>query len=181
MKKLKCESCGGNLKIDDNKEYATCPFCETKYKLNDDLTIKVKLDDDTKKMIKGGAKIFGAFTIASFIPFIIVSLVILTMIVVGVIFGIKEVGKQQVSNFNFKFTYGSGTQPTIFVNNTINDVVESNKKNKRKITIKYGDKETQDEKEINEIKHSLNKNQYEVSYSYDEKGYITTITIEDIK
>lgn len=181
MKKLKCESCGGNLKIDDNKEYATCPFCETKYKLNEDLTISVKLDESTKKMIKNGSRIFGVFTLASFIPFVLISFIIVCMIGVSIFFGAKEVRKQQANNFNFKFTYKSGTQQTIFVQDTLSDVNDSNKKNKRKITVKYNDKETQDENEINSIKHSLNKFQYEVSFTYDDKGYITTVTISDIK
>jgi len=33
MEKLKCESCGANLEIDENKEYATCKYCNLKYKL----------------------------------------------------------------------------------------------------------------------------------------------------
>ena len=27
MKKLKCENCGANLKIEDNNEYAYCEYC----------------------------------------------------------------------------------------------------------------------------------------------------------
>ena len=30
MKKLKCESCGGDVEIDENKKIEKCPFCKTK-------------------------------------------------------------------------------------------------------------------------------------------------------
>lgn len=39
MKKLKCENCGANLKIEDNNEYAYCEYCNLKYKLNEDSNI----------------------------------------------------------------------------------------------------------------------------------------------
>ena len=35
MKKLRCSSCNGELTLDENKEYATCNYCGTKYKLKE--------------------------------------------------------------------------------------------------------------------------------------------------
>ena len=35
MKKLKCDNCGANLKIDDNNEYAYCEYCNLKYKFDE--------------------------------------------------------------------------------------------------------------------------------------------------
>ena len=180
MKKLKCESCGGNLKIDESKEYATCPFCETKYKLNEDLTIKVKLDDDMKEIIKGQAKVAKTVATVSIIPFIIVPIIVVTMIVVGVVVGIKQTSKSNVNRFNNIFLYGNGDQQTVFIINTIDKVIDSNKKNKRKITVRYGGIESQDEKEIMNIKHSLKKFQYNVTYEYDKKGYIEKIIITEM-
>ena len=43
MKKLKCESCGGDIELDENKEFATCPFCQTKYQLNETKNIYIKM------------------------------------------------------------------------------------------------------------------------------------------
>ena len=48
MKKLRCTSCGAELKVDDNKEYAVCEHCGSKYKLNEDVNINIKLDDNIK-------------------------------------------------------------------------------------------------------------------------------------
>ena len=82
MKKLRCTSCNGELELDEKKEYATCKYCNTKYKLNEDLTINVKLDDDTKEAIKKGAKVTTGLFALSTIPFIIVCSVIAIIIVV---------------------------------------------------------------------------------------------------
>ena len=41
MEKLKCSSCGGEITVDDDKEYGTCPYCGTKYKLNKDVNVNI--------------------------------------------------------------------------------------------------------------------------------------------
>ena len=51
MEKLKCTSCGGNLEVEENKEYAVCDHCGAKYKLNKDLNVNIKLDDDVKEVL----------------------------------------------------------------------------------------------------------------------------------
>ena len=33
MEKLKCSSCGGNLQVEENKEYAVCDHCGAKRRL----------------------------------------------------------------------------------------------------------------------------------------------------
>lgn len=52
MKKLRCESCGGELRIEENGDYASCDYCRTKYKLNEDHTVVIKLDDSVKEVGK---------------------------------------------------------------------------------------------------------------------------------
>lgn len=53
MEKLKCTSCGGHLQVEDNKEYAVCDHCGARYKLNEDLNINIKLDDNMKEILNG--------------------------------------------------------------------------------------------------------------------------------
>ncbi len=88
MEKLKCESCGANLEIDENKEYATCPYCNLKYKLKKDnnLNIKLELDEDTKETIKKGGKTLLKLGISHFI---IVSTIAI-IVIGGIIFGIVK-------------------------------------------------------------------------------------------
>ena len=80
MKKLRCESCGGELRIEENGDYASCDYCRTKYKLNEDHTVVIKLDDSVKevgKNIKTAAVPFMVMGITFIIFFIFIFGVIL--------------------------------------------------------------------------------------------------------
>ena len=59
MKKLRCTSCGAELKVEENQEYAVCEHCGSKYKMNEDLNINIKIDDNVKDVIKSGGKAFS--------------------------------------------------------------------------------------------------------------------------
>ena len=75
MKKLRCTSCGAELKIEDNNEYAICEHCRSRYKLNEDLNINIKLDDNIKEVIDntlGVSKRFSKFLFIPILLFIIV-------------------------------------------------------------------------------------------------------------
>lgn len=37
MKKLKCEACGGSLKVDETGKYAVCEYCRSEYKMEEDI------------------------------------------------------------------------------------------------------------------------------------------------
>ena len=64
----------------------------------------------------------------------------------------------------------------------IDEVITNNKTNDRKITVVYNDVKTSVPDEIKNLKKSLDSsNKYEVSLDYDDKGYVSTITIEDIE
>lgn len=86
------------------------------------------------------------------------------------------------SKFNLPFIYSSGTNLEVFVSNTLDDVITSNKTNKEMlITVVYGDIETTDTEKIKSIKKMLKEfTKYEVSVDYDDNGYVNKITIEDI-
>lgn len=89
--------------------------------------------------------------------------------------------KKEVTLFNFSLENDSGTQKGIFVKNTLDDIIKSNKKNERKITLKYNETETQDTEEIKNLKSSFEDfNDYEISIDYDEQGFINKVTIENL-
>ncbi len=176
MKKLKCSSCGGEINIDEDKEFGTCPYCGTKYKLNEDVNLNIKLDDNMKEVLNNG---FGMAK--HFSKFMIFPIVVVVFIFIMIIFStIKGSSSFDKSSFNDQFFSASGTKNTFFLKGTLDDIIESNKTHKKKVALEFDGKETTDEKEIIEIKHSLSGN-YEVSLNYDEKGYVNKIVIEKIE
>lgn len=65
----------------------------------------------------------------------------------------------------------------------LDDIVTSNKTNRSHIiTVKYKDKSTSNEKEIKDIRNSIDsRKDYDLSFDYDSKGFINCMTIEDIE
>ena len=194
MEKLRCSSCGAELQVEDNKEYAVCNHCGSKYKLNEDLNINIKLDDNTKEVINAGASTVKHVSKYIFIPIILIILINLGIIIY---FGVKSpsnnineenqkkteenINKQQElakkEMFNFQFTNDNGTKSAFFLKNTLDTIIQSNKTNERKVTLVFNGTETTDETEIINIKQSLDGD-YEVSFDYDRDGYINKIIVE---
>lgn len=206
MQKLKCESCGGNIQIEEDKEFATCPFCKTKYKLNETKNVYIKLDDNTKELLENGMHNFGKMSKLAIIPFIVVFIIII-IIAFTIIFNISKVKEDKPTNnqitnnedviedtinnikktiskssFNSKFEPYSGTQSKFFIESLLDNAVTNNKTNKELlVTVTYKNNTTTDPDEIVNIKHSLkDKTKYEIKLDYDEDNYVNTITIEEL-
>lgn len=106
MEKLRCSSCGGEIIVDGDKEYGTCPYCGTKYKLNQDVNFNIKLDDNTKEVLTTGAKGFSKILL---IPIILFVFVFVSIVVFGFISSSKadkryqeRVKQQQEESEEFK-------------------------------------------------------------------------------
>lgn len=197
MEKLKCESCGANLEIDENQEYATCPYCKLKYKLkkDDNFNINLQLDEGTKETLKKRGKVVAKIGIVYIIGSFIVTIIVIGAIVFGVtkIFGFvsKEINNQLDANteednifdkesFNSDFEMYSGKRSKLFVKELLNDVITNNEKPKsRIISIIYGSYNTTDSQEILNIQDLLVNDDYNVLLDYDSKGYVTSITLQD--
>ena len=176
MEKLKCSSCGGEITVDDDKEYGTCPYCGTKYKLNQDVNVNIKLDDNMKEVLNNGLE-----TTKHFSKFIFIPIIMFFVIFAFVIFSFFSFGsKRDINSFNFKFTNDSGTKSAFFMGDILDDVIESNKTHDRKVVLVFDGKEITDESEIVSIKHSLSGS-YEVSLNYDDKGYINKMIVNKIE
>lgn len=216
MEKLKCSSCGGEITVDNDKEYGTCPYCGTKYKLNDDINFNIKMDDNTKEVLTSGAKHFSKFLL---IPVVLFVFVFVSIVVFGFISSSKadkryqERVKQQQEEankfqeqvekiqdkvmdkiqeskeeykksenewdkdtFNMQFFGANGTNDAIFVKNTLDDIIQSNKTHERKVILIFDGREVTDESEIISVKQSLSGD-YEVSFDYDSDGYINRIIV----
>ena len=198
MKKLNCSSCGAELRIEENKEYAVCDHCGTRYKLNEDLNINIKLDDNVKDVINTS---FGTVNKASkfmFVPIFIFVIAFSLILFIGIRSinrsrnNSEENKKQQEENinkqqeevkkdvFNFQFVNDNGTKSAFLLESTLDEIIQSNKLYNRKVTLVYNGKETTDETEIINIKHSL-EGDYEVSLDYDSEGFIYKIRVDTIK
>lgn len=199
MKKLRCTSCGAELKVEDNKEYAICEHCGSKYKLNEDLNINIKIDDSVKDVINNGlgtAKHFSKFLLIPVGLFVVVFISIL-------VFSFKteadfnkkqEESRQQMEekankaqeesekySFNFQFTSAAGTDYGNQVERTLDDIIESNKNYDRKVKLVFNGESTTDESKIIEIKHSLGSwDEYEVIVNKDADGYVSEIKVDKI-
>lgn len=196
MKKLRCTSCGADLKLEANKEYAICEHCGTKYQLNDDLNINIKIDDDIKKVITSSAKVSSKLMLIPILVFVaIIACIVFFVIKTKTDFSnkidinrqnneekIKELNEESEKQFfNLKFTSASGTKNTFFLKTILDDIINSNKVYDRKIALIFNNKSTTNESEIIQIKHSLNdKDSFEVSKNYDDDGYISEIKVEKI-
>lgn len=160
MKKLKCDSCGGELVVDENKEFATCAYCNTKYKLNEDHTITIKVDDDTKEILTSGAKTFSKISLVVIIPIIIISLLIFGLVGYSIYTDLsqmntsnpnghigtdddfekeynkakddleKEKTTENTKNYNNTFEFYSGTQTKNSIIILLDRVITNNKTNK---------------------------------------------------
>lgn len=84
-----------------------------------------------------------------------------------------------ISVAQFNSGYNSGRTYGGFVENDLNNIIENNKTNNKKIAVKYGEKETNNPDEIIEIKKSLDLSiYYEITLNYDDGGYINIYSIE---
>lgn len=179
MEKLKCSSCGAVLEVEGDKEYARCPYCGSKYKLNEDVNINIKMDDNTKEVINGH---FGTIKKAqkfAFIPIIIIIIVFISIAFIGIKVANRSDKEWDVTSFNSTFSNDAGTKSAFFLKSTLDEIIESNKTHDRKVILVFDGKETTNEKEIIEIKHSLSGD-YEVSIDYDGDGYVNKVIVEKI-
>ena len=201
MEKLKCSSCGAGLEIEDNKEYAVCSHCGSKYKLNEDLNVNIKLDDNTKEVFNSGLGIFKNISKIMLIPIIIFVIIFILIIYFAITQITKETSKNQntINNnqnqieekiskqqesvkkdiFNFQFINDNGTKSAFFLESTLDEIIQSNKIYDRKVILNFDGVETTNEEEIINIKHKLD-GKYEVSLNYDDEGYINKITVNKI-
>ena len=114
------------------------------------------------------------------IGFIIFAAVIITLVVIATK-QINSVDEFDINSFNNSFEMYTGTERGLSVGRLIDEVSTNNKKEEHKITVIYGDIKTQDPKEMVNIKSQLDDwTEYEVSFEYDDVGFIYEVTIENI-
>ena len=103
------------------------------------------------------------------------------------IFGNVEgiIGEQlngvNTNRFNGTLELYNGSNSGSALKRLLDEIITSNKKEDRKITVKYTDTETEDSEQIKNLKTSIKEsNNFEVSFEYDEEGYINEVLIEKV-
>lgn len=196
MKKLKCEACGANLQIDANNEYATCPYCNLKYKLKQDVNLNFEVDDDIKESIKKGGNVLFKIGVGHFVIVGIIILFVFFMVfkVFNEIF--TGISKFDVDNliidkenrndsfdskmFNSKYELYSGSQSKFFIDKLLDNVISNNRNGSDKIIlVVYNETQTADVDEIITLKNNLLDKDYQVLLDYDDKGFVNKVTLED--
>lgn len=93
----------------------------------------------------------------------------------------RKVTEYEISTFNASLEMYAGTKWGTHAISVIDRIITINKTEERKVTIVYKNKEIQDEKELKEIKKKIeNFDDYEITCSYDEEGFINKVEIEKI-
>lgn len=99
------------------------------------------------------------------------------------IFDIFNIGKLESSfekeSFNSTFEHYSGSKSGFFLENLFEKVITNNKKNDKKIAIKYNEINTIEQDEIKNIKKGIKDgDEFEVTINYNENGWVTEIELE---
>ena len=89
------------------------------------------------------------------------------------------INKISTSEFNSTFEFYTGTKSGSQLKHLLDKVNTKNKKEDRKIIVKYNEIETQDTTEIKNLKMQFEEfDDFEVSFEYDKDKYIYEVTIE---
>lgn len=172
---IKCPSCGANLELEDNKTRTKCQYCNTNIMIEKDLN-----DEITANILQTSKVVSKIFPIV----FSFIILIFITTSIYMIFFSQRFFNHKSdfdKTSFNHAFTYANGTQTGLFVTETLDNVIDSNKKNNdHQIYVIYNnDKKTNNTAKIVSIKNELGiYDKYEVLIDYDSKGYINLITIE---
>ena len=179
------------MEVDEDNEFATCPYCGTKHKLNEDKNINIRIDKDTRDFLKQSmdnakknSKIIKIPIIITF--FIVFGFIIFTFFRIFTSIDLEKDSSSwsefDIKNFNIDYEIYSGTKTKNSINILLDNVVTNNKKEKdHLITVIYNEYNTTNPDEIVTIKQSLKDwTDYEIKLDYDDIGLVNKVTIEDI-
>ena len=142
-------------------------------------------EEDVTKAAKGFGIVFGI---------VVLTIFLVAIITFGLIFsnfnkashkdykdGSKSISEEvKVNEFNSKFEIHEGTEPIVFVKDALETAVIANKKGSHIVKVVYNETNTDDPDEIINLKNSLTKNTYGISYDYGKDGYINRLILMDV-
>lgn len=200
LKEIKCPNCGAEIKAEITDQKTKCEYCGATFSVESEYSKEYQktkgrlkatsdhMEEEFKRLkndmnMPNVGEMFEESKKINKIVFIIFTIIFIAVFVIGAIFAVSAVKETKIHRFNFQFDNIAGTTSSFSLTYHLDDIIASNKKNSRKITVKYDGKETTDPNEILKIKNTIDQNDfyyddYEVSVDYDEKGYVSVITIE---
>lgn len=196
LKELKCKNCGADVKVEENATQAKCEFCHTTFTVEDAYHEGYKFEKGRMKAhneqieknlehVKGIMGPIGKIFATQYILSAIVGVIIFVIAIVMIIFlatgQINTVDEFDITRFNNTYEMYTGTEYGSTVGRLIDEVSTNNKKNKKhQITIKYKEISTTSPEEMKDIKKQIDAwTKYEVTFEYDEDGFIYLATIEE--
>lgn len=187
LKELKCVNCGASLEVEKDAKEVKCKFCNTTFSVE---TAENKAYEEEKGRIKAQQEEMNkqlentkGKRIVFYIIFIVVSVLVVFIFATIFINANKQMSNMknvQIEARDDKLKSHIGTTNVIFVKSSLQDIITNNRKTKYPITVVYNSRETNNPNEIKELKDSLNKNEYDIDYEYDDNMYINKMIIEDI-
>lgn len=203
---MKCPSCGAETR-NDVCEYCGCEVPRNSNDIH--VTHSFEMDPESKEQFKRSAegnKTFGKIYIIVFLVIVFFSIGFFVFIAFNMFKVFSNRNTMNMNNesivsenndfqgdidfdevqestnikiFNSSIELYRGTQKGTAISFLLNDVL-SNKLSKRSIQIKYGETTTGDANEISEMSSQFDDfSDYDISFEYDDEGYINLITIED--
>lgn len=89
--------------------------------------------------------------------------------------------EMEIKEFNGSIEIFNGTRMGIGAKTVLDNVVTSNKTKEKKIKVKFMETETENVDEIKNFKKSIdNYTEYEISFEYDDDGFINEVIIENV-
>ena len=193
LKELKCKNCGATLKVEENVDKVKCDFCHTSFAVEDAYHDGYKFEkgrmqaqnEQFEKNMEhvtnflnnnplGKARKVQSIIFVAIFAFVFIG-------IIGGFFSMQKSNKEfDIRNFNNDYEFYVGTEYSSSVSRLIDEISTNNKTNKKhKITLKYKEIETQNPEEMKNIKKQLDdRTKYEISFEYDEDGFIYLATIE---
>jgi len=196
LRELKCKNCGATLEVDENATQIECNFCHTEFTVEDAYHDGYKFEkgrmkaqreqmekdlEHVKGVIAPVGKAFAAQSIISTVVGVVIFAIVVITVITLVTKQINSVDEFDIRMFNNTYEMYMGTEYGSSVGRLIDEVSTNNKKDKEhKITIKYKEISTQEPEQMKEIKKQLDQwTKYEVTFEYDEDGFIYIATIEE--
>ena len=196
LRELKCKNCGATLEVEENAMQVECKFCHSEFAVEDAYHDGYKFEkgrmkahrEQMEKDLERAKDIIAPVGKAFAIQYIVVAVIGVVIFITAVITIITIATKQinsvdefDLSVFNSTYEMYKGTEYGSSVGRLIDEVSTNNKKDKEhKIIIKYKEISTQEPEQMKEIKKQLDQwTKYEVTFEYDEDGFIYIATIEE--
>lgn len=196
LRELKCKNCGATIKVEENKSQAKCEFCHTVFAVEDAYQDGYKFEkgrlkahseqyeknlEHVKGIIGPVGKVFATQYVISAIIGVFIFAIAIIMIIFLTTRHTNSVDEFDIRMFNNSYEMYTGTEYGSSVGRLIDEVSTNNKKNKEhKITVKYKEMETQEPEKMKELKKQLDQwVKYEVTFEYDENGFIYLAIIEE--